>query len=138
MEVFTEEWAAACRERLNGRGIYAEAGATWEWPVVLVMTADASAGVPEKCAVYLDLHRGECRGTRLATAEDEARAPYVLSASPAGWREILLAGTDPVAALMRGQLKLVRGNLFQMSKQTAAAREMTAAAADVGGVFPST
>lgn len=135
MEVFTEEWARACCERLNTRAVYREAGAAWEWAVVLVMSADAAQGVTEDRAVLLDLYRGECRGTRLATADDLARAPYVLSASPAGWRDIL-AGGDAVAALMRGQLRLVRGNLFQMSRHTAAAREMVAAAAEAGGRFP--
>lgn len=136
MEVFTEAWARACCERLNARESYRTAGASWEWPVVLVLAADPAAGVAEDRAVRLDLHRGECRGTRVATAADLEEAPYVLRAGIEGWDAILRGGTDPVSALMQGRLRLQRGNLFNLARYTDAAREMVAAAAEVGGHFP--
>jgi hypothetical protein len=37
---------------------------------------------------------------------------------------------------MQGKLKLSRGNLFTLAKYAPAAREMVAAAGDVGGTFP--
>lgn len=134
-EVFTEAWAREACVRLNEREGYRTAGAGWKEPIVLVMAADG-AGIPEDRAVYLDLYDGACRGTRVATADDLARAPYVLRADAATWKRLLAAETDPVAALMKGQLKLVRGNLFVLAKYTAAAKEMVAAAAEAGGTFP--
>ncbi len=137
LEVFTQEWSRACCERLNQSEGYRAAGAEWEWPVVLVMTASPADGIAADRAFHLDLHRGACRGVRAATAEDLAEAPYVMSADPPTWRRILGGELEPVSALMGGRLKLVRGSLFVLARHTASARAIVAAAAEVGGVFPA-
>ncbi|HEX8361221.1 MAG TPA: hypothetical protein VF613_13995 [Longimicrobium sp.] len=136
-EVFTEEWSRACCQALNRRPAYAAVAADWRDAVVLVMGADASLGIAEERAVFLDLYEGACRGTRLATAEDRASAPFVLRAEAAGWRRLLDGATDPVSAVMRGELRLERGSLMTLAKYASAAREMVAAAADAGGTFPA-
>ncbi len=136
-EVFTEEWSRACCQALNRRPAYAAVAADWRDSVVLVMGADASLGIAEERAVFLDLYEGACRGTRLATAEDLATAPFVLRAEAAGWRRLLDGATDPVSAVMRGELRLERGGLMKLAKYASAAREMLAAAADAGGTFPA-
>jgi putative sterol carrier protein len=136
MEVFTEEWGRACCEEMNRRESYRAAAAEWEGAVVLVMERDPALGVEEDRAFLLDLHRGECRGTRPATADDLARAPYVMRAGPAAWRHILDGELDPIAAVMTGRLRLARGSLFSLARFTAAAREMVAAAAAVEADHP--
>jgi putative sterol carrier protein len=136
MEVFTEEWARACGDQINARERYRDVAATWEWPVVLVMTADETHGLSGDRAFVLDLFRGACRGTRPATAGDRGEAPYVMEAGPAAWREILAGRLDPVSALMQGKLRLARGSLFVLARYTEAAKEMVAAAAQVPGTFP--
>jgi putative sterol carrier protein len=135
-EVFTEEWSRACCQALNGRAAYAAVAADWRDAVVLVMGADASLGIAEERAVFLDLYEGACRGTRLATAQDRATAPFVLRAEAHTWRGLLTGGTEPVSAVLRGELRLERGSLMTMAKYASAAREMVAAAADAGGTFP--
>lgn len=137
MEVFTGEWSAACCERLNESEAYRAAAAGWEEPTVLVMKADEAAGVPEERAVFLDLYHGQCRGTRLATDEDRGRAVFVLTGAPAAWGEVLRGETDPIAALMRGKLRLEKGSLFALAKYAGAAKELVAVAASVGGRLPS-
>jgi putative sterol carrier protein len=136
LEVFTEEWSRRCCERLNQRPAYRQAAAGWTDAVVLSMAADPAHGIPGDRAVYLDLAHGECRGTRLATAQDLATAPIVLRADAAAWRSMLEGGLDPVALVVQGRLKLERGSLFVLARYAAAAREMLAAAADAGGAFP--
>jgi putative sterol carrier protein len=136
MEVFTDEWARACCQAVNAHEGYRAAGAEWEDAVVLVMEADASRGVAENRAFFLDLHRGVCRSTRAATAEDLDQAPYVLSAGPAAWEQILGGRLEPVSALMTGKLRLARGGLFALAKHAAAAKELVAAAGSVDAVFP--
>ncbi len=136
MEVFTEEWGRACCEEMNRRESYRAAAAEWEGAVVLVMERDPALGVEEDRAFLLDLHRGECRGTRPATEDDLARAPYVMRAGPAAWRHILDGELDPIAAVMTGRLRLARGSLFSLARFTAAAREMVAAAAAVEADHP--
>ena len=136
MEVFTEEWGRTCCEEMNRRESYRAAAAEWEGAVVLVMERDPALGVEEDRAFLLDLHRGECRGTRPATEDDLARAPYVMRAGPAAWRHILDGELDPIAAVMSGKLRLARGSLFSLARFTAAAREMVAAAAAVEADYP--
>ena len=135
-EVFTEEWSRACCQALNARPHYASVAANWRDAVVLVMGADPSLGIPAERAVYLDLYEGACRGTRVASPEDRATAPFVLRAEAATWRRLLSGETDAVSAVMGGQLRLERGNLMAMVQHAPAAREMLAAASEAGGVFP--
>lgn len=135
-DVFTAEWARACCQALNQRPNYASAAADWRDAVVLEMGADPSLGIDQERAVFLDLYEGACRGTRLATADDRASAPFVLRAEAASWRRILSGDTDPVSAVMRGELRLERGNLMALAMYASAAREMLAAASEAGGVFP--
>jgi putative sterol carrier protein len=136
VEVFTEAWARACCERLNAREGYREAAADWEGAAVLVMSADPAAGVPEERAIFLDLHHGACRGSRLASAQDVASAPYVFRASPGDWRNLLAGNMDVVAGVMKGALRLERGNLFTLARYSSAAKEMVLASGEAGGTFP--
>lgn len=136
MEVFTEEWCVACCERLNESKSYRTAAAGWEGAAVLLMSADPAHGIDEDRAVWLDMHHGECRGTRVATPKDLQTASYVFRADPAAWKRLLAGEIDPVSAVMQGQLKLARGNLFTLAKYAPAAREMVLAAGEVGGTFP--
>ena len=136
MEVFTEAWCVACCDRLNQRESYRLAAAGWEGAAVLLMSADPEQGIDEDRAVWLDIHHGQCRGTRVATAQDVETAPYVFRAGAAHWKRLLDGELDPVSAVMQGKLKLSRGNLFTLAKYAPAAREMIAAAGEVGGTFP--
>ncbi|MBW3571160.1 MAG: SCP2 sterol-binding domain-containing protein [Gemmatimonadetes bacterium] len=136
MEVFTEAWCAACCDRLNQRESYRLAAAGWEGAAVLLMSGDPEQGIDSDRAVWLDIHHGQCRGARVATAEDLETAPYLFRADPAEWKRLLHGEMDPVAAVMQGKLKLSRGNLFTLAKYAPAAREMVHAAGEVGGTFP--
>jgi putative sterol carrier protein len=136
MEVFTEEWCAACCDRLNQRESYRLAAAGWEGPAVLLMSADAEHGIGSDRAVWLDMHHGQCRGARVATKEDLETSAYVFRADPAHWKRLLDGEMDPVSAVMQGKLRLSRGNLFTLAKYAPAAREMVLAAGEIGGTFP--
>ena len=135
-EVFTEEWSRACCERLNARESYRSAAATWEGAIVLVMAADPAQGVDADRAVYIDAHQGACRGARMAAEGETETAPFVFRADVPTWKRLLAGETDPVAAVMAGKLRLVRGGLMTVAKHAGAAKEMIAAAAEVGGTFP--
>lgn len=137
MEVFTDDWARACCAALNGSDAYRASAAAWEGSIVLAMSADAARGVAEERAVFIDAHRGECRGAWTASAEEIATATYVLRADPATWKRLLDHEIDPVGAVMQGKLRLERGGLFALAKFAQAAKDMIAAAAGVGGAFPA-
>jgi putative sterol carrier protein len=91
----------------------------------------------EDRAVFIDAHRGRCHGARMASEEDVEAASYVFRADAATWKRLLAGETDPVAAVMQGKLKLVRGSLFALAKYARAATAMVAAAGEVGGSFPA-
>jgi putative sterol carrier protein len=137
MEVFTAAWCEACCARLNERESYRAAAAGWHGATVLSMAADPERGVATERSVWLDLEDGACRGARVAGASDVEGAAYVLRADPVTWERLLSGELEPVSAVMTGKLNLTRGNLFTLAKHAAAAREMVAAAGEVGGVFPT-
>ena len=136
MEVFTEEWAAACCEALNRSDAYRASAASWEGAIVLAMSADAAEGVEADRAVFIDAHRGECRGARMVADAESSGATFVFRADPATWKRLLGNEIDPVSAVMQGKLRLVRGNLFSLARYAQAAKDMISAAGEVGGKFP--
>jgi putative sterol carrier protein len=135
-EVFTHDWAVACREQINENEDYRQAAKNWEWPLVLTMAADIGLSVPER-SVYLDLYHGECREARAATAADLDAAPYAISADPQTWKQVLERDLEPIFGLMRGKLKLAKGSLISLLPYTAAAKEMVLSAACVETQFPA-
>jgi putative sterol carrier protein len=137
MEVFTEEWARACCDALNRSESYRASAATWEGEIILSMSADPAQGVDAERAIYIDTHRGECRRAHVAGPEELARAAFTFGADPATWRRLLAREMEPVAAVMQGKLRLLRGNLFALAKYAQAAKDMVAAAGSVGGTWPA-
>ncbi|HET7462117.1 MAG TPA: SCP2 sterol-binding domain-containing protein [Longimicrobium sp.] len=134
--MFTEEWAGACCQALKRSEAYRASAATWEGEIILQMAADPAQGVDADRAVYIDTHRGECRRAHVAGEDDFANAAFAFRADPATWKRLLAKEIEPVAAIMQGKLRLVRGNLFTLAKYAQAARDMVSAAGEVGGTFP--
>lgn len=122
----SDAWAAALCQRLGASDAYATAAATWEGSLCLVARADAAGPAG---AVWLDLHRGACRGAR-ASAPD-ADADVTIDAAHADWRRVLAGELDPVMGVMLGRLS-VRGDRAQVLRHARAARELAACAAAIG------
>ncbi len=133
---FSQEWAVAYGEKLRANEAYRKAAATWEWPMVLRVTKDPRYGLEEDQAVYLDLYRGECREARAATPEDLESAPYVVSADAYTWKQIVDGKLEPIGGIVRGKLKLTRGNLLKLATYVQAARELVNTATQVETAFP--
>ena len=134
-EMFTHDWAVACGEQINANEDYRKAALSWHWPLVLIMTAAPGLSLSER-SVYLDLFEGGCREARTATPADVENVPYVISADPKTWRRMLERDLEPIFALMRGKLKLVKGSLVSLLPYVAAAKEMVLSAACVETRFP--
>jgi putative sterol carrier protein len=128
VEAFSQEWAEAWADALNGSEAYRTVAATWEGAVALVM----NDGPPEtRRAVLLDLWHGECRQARAADAENLGGAVYVFEGARAAWRQILGAGSSPVLALMTGRIKLVKGQLGTLLPYASAAKQLLELAGSV-------
>lgn len=134
--LFTNDWATAWKDNLNGSAAYKSSAATWEWPLVVVIQADPAVGVPEPLKVFLDLYHGECKEARPANAGDIEKAPFVLEGSPTTWRDILAGKKEVVAAIMTGGLKLSKGNMFSLAGYTAAATELVNCARTIDTALP--
>jgi putative sterol carrier protein len=136
-EVFTSEWARVWGEQIRANTGYQAAGRSWRWPLVVTMRADPELGFPTDRSVYLDLYEGDCRQARLATGEDLAQTPYLMSADPRSWRQVIEGRIDLVPSLMRGKVKLVKGSLAALLPHLAAARELVKSAARIESSYPA-
>ncbi len=136
LELFTEAWAQQAASVLQASEGYKNAAKTWEGAMVMTMQADASLGIPEARSVYFDLWHGECREARAASSQDIASAPYVISADAFTWKQVLEGKLEPIAGLLRGKLKLVKGNMAVLARYVLAAKELVLGATQVQTIFP--
>ncbi len=135
-ELFTLEWAQAWREQIRANSAYQAAARTWKWPLVLIMRADPALGLPADRSIYLDLYQGECREARVATADDIEQAPFLLSADPHTWMQVLERRLEPLAGVMRGKLQLVKGSFASLLPHVIAAKELVESATRVDTSYP--
>jgi putative sterol carrier protein len=124
MAVFpSDEWLRIYRDRINGSAEYRQAASAWEGAIAFVFETEPDRGVPEDLWAILDLWHGTCRDARMVTAEEGARAPYVIRAPYTRWKEVLAGELDPVRGMMQGKLKL-RGDLPTIIRHVRAANEL--------------
>ena len=134
-EMFTPEWAVAWGREINASDAYRLAAQTWKWPVILTMKEDPAHGVPER-SIYLDLLKGECREARSAAPEDFEATPFVLTADSKAWKQVLQGELEPIPAIMRGRVRLLKGSLATLLPYVLAAKELVSAAGRVETRFP--
>jgi putative sterol carrier protein len=135
-EAFSHGWAQALCATLHADPGYRVAAARWEGAILLRVDADPDQGFAEDRAVFLDLHRGECRGARAARPADFDHASFVLSGGATAWREVLAGRLEPVAAATRGKLRLDRGSLIRLLPHAESARRLLAAARRIDTAWP--
>ena len=136
-EVFGRSWTAAWAEEIRASDAYRKAARRWKWPLLLVLRADPVRGLTSDRRVYLDLLAGSCREARPGSAEDAARADFVLSGDLATWTEILHGTLDPFAAIVRRRLTLEKGSMATLAMHSAAAKALVRTAARVDTAFPA-
>lgn len=134
-DFFTQGWAEAWGESIRNNEAYREAGRAWASPMILLSAADPELGISER-AVYADLFQGDCREARAATAEDLESCPYILAADIRTWKRVLDGELEPIPGLMRGKLKLRRGNLAALLPHVAGSKQLVLSATRVETLFP--
>ncbi len=137
-EIFTSEWAERWCQALNADATYARVARTWEGSLLLVMEADPDYGLETPRYVLADLWHGRCRQARVAGPEDVEAADYVLQAPATVWYRLLTGDVGPIPALVRGQLRLVKGNLMALLPYVRAAQRLVEVATQIGTTFPKT
>ncbi len=126
LEFPSVEWVSAYKDAINANTDYAKAGKDWTHGVVaMVVKAEPSLGIPEDLAMWLDVHEGRCRDCVLMPARDaEEKAPFVVSATYAQWKQVIKKEIDPTKALMQGKLKLAKGHMPTMVKYVNASKQL--------------
>ncbi|MFN3266320.1 MAG: SCP2 sterol-binding domain-containing protein [Deinococcales bacterium] len=135
-ELFSEAWASMAASVLAASTGYKKAAATWEGAMVFSLQADQSLGLPEAKSVFFDLWHGECRLAKAAQAADMENAQYIVSADALTWQQVLSGKLEPIAGLLRGKLKLSKGNMAVLARYVLAAKELVLCAASVPTKFP--
>jgi putative sterol carrier protein len=126
LEFPSEAWVVAYKDAINANPEYAKAGKDWTHGVVaMVVKSEPSLGLNEDLAMWLDVHEGKCRDCRLLSAEEAtAKAPFVVVASYAQWKQVIRKEIDPTKALMQGKLKLTKGHMPTMVKYVNASKQL--------------
>ena len=130
------EWATAYKDALNASPAYAEAGKNWTHGVVaMVVKADASLGIPEDLALWLDVHGGKCLSIKLIPAPEAQGAPFVIEGVYARWKSVIKKEIDPIKAMMQNKLKLTKGHMPTIVKYVNSSRELVNTTAHVPTKF---
>jgi putative sterol carrier protein len=130
------EWCSAYKDAINANPGYKVAGKDWtHGAVAMVVVADPSIGIREDMAMWLDLHHGECNACRLTSREEAEKAPFVIVATYARWKEVIRGQLDPTKGMMQNKLKLTKGNMPTMVKFVTASKELVASTTRVATRF---
>jgi putative sterol carrier protein len=132
---FTAEWAAAYCEALNADETFRKEGVRWNWPIAFILEANSGLGYPSDVAVELVLKGGRCTASRLVGGR-KTSVPYQLRGSYATWKALVRGELDPVTAVMKGDLELVRGTITALMMHARTARALVACAQKVETIFP--
>jgi len=119
------EWCVAYKDAINANANYKTAGREWtHGPVAMIVSADPAIGIPEDMSMWLDLDQGTCRDCRLVSRAEAEKAPFVLVATYARWKEVIRKLLDPTKGMMQNKLKLTKGHMPTMVKFVTASKEL--------------
>jgi putative sterol carrier protein len=119
------EWCVAYKDAINANAGYKAAGREWtHGAVAMIVSADPAIGIAEDMSMWLDLDQGTCRDCRLVSRQEAEKAPFVLVATYARWKEVIRKLLDPTKGMMQNKLKLTKGHMPTMVKFVTASKEL--------------
>ncbi len=119
------EWCAAYKDAINANPGYKAAAKDWtHGPVAMVVGAEPAIGIAEDTAMWLDLDQGTCRDCRLVSRAEADKAPFVIVATYARWKDVIHKRLDPTKGMMQNKLKLTKGHMPTMVKFVTASKEL--------------
>ena len=131
---FTQPWADRFRAAVNASAEFRRVGSEWRWPVALVLDSAPALGYATAHAMLVELEGGECRRAELVdpTSLD---APFVIGGPYEVWKEVVRGKLDPIAAIMRRQMRL-KGSIATLVQHLATAKALVGCASAVPTRFP--
>ncbi|MBI1967875.1 MAG: SCP2 sterol-binding domain-containing protein [Gemmatimonadetes bacterium] len=125
------DWVAAYGTAINASSAYQAASAEWtHGAVALVVNGRPEIGLSEPVGIWLELERGVCHEARLVTVAEAQRAPFVITADYARWKEIVKKELAPIAGILQRKLML-QGSLAIVVRFMHSAEELVNAATTV-------
>ncbi|MBX7117985.1 MAG: SCP2 sterol-binding domain-containing protein [Gemmatimonadaceae bacterium] len=131
---FSPAWAAAFRAAVEDDAAYRSSAAGWTWPMAFVLDAAPELGYPDAVAVELALDRGRCHGATIVAA-DAVRAPFVLRAPYATWKDVVTGRLDPITGVTTRRIA-VTGSMMTLMLHARAATALCRCAQAVPTHFP--
>ncbi|MFT3923523.1 MAG: SCP2 sterol-binding domain-containing protein [Myxococcales bacterium] len=130
-------WANAYKDAINQNALYKKSAANWDQgAIALVCQAAPEFGVPTAVGIVLDLIHGECRGVVYTEERSVIDAtPFVIEASYAQWKAVMRGETDPIRAMLQGQLKLSKGHLPTIIKDVEGSKQLVLSASKIDTEF---
>jgi putative sterol carrier protein len=117
----TPIWVQAYAEAVNENEAFVAAAQGWQSDFFFVI--NHPEGVEKSVKVYVDLIDGKCKVAELV----QDPAPYTPEFEVIGtfdnWKKVITREINPLQAIMSGRLA-IKGNIFKLMKQTAAAQEL--------------
>ena len=129
------EWAEEFCKRINQSEEYKRSARGWVWPILFTVE-----GLPDElkdkygdwAGIYVELKDGECLGIKFVTKKGSVDAPFVITGSYNDWMDVIKKGMNPVNALVRRKIRLVKGNFSTILRFPKAAIELVNIAKEVG------
>ncbi len=129
------EWAEEFCRKVNESEEYRRSAKGWVWPILFTvedLPEELKGKYGESVGIYVELKDGECLGVRLVYDKDSVDAPFVITGSYDDWMEVIKKGMNPVNALVRRKIRLVKGNFSTILRFPKAAIELVNIAKEVG------
>ena len=134
-EAFSDQWAAAYKDEINGSDAYRSAAKGWKWTVGLVVEAEPAKNWPETKGLYKDLFDGTAREIKVVSGDEAKACDFAITGTYTRWKEVSTGKLDATRGMLQGKLRL-KGNLPTIVRYTKAAQELTSCTMRVPVVWP--
>ena len=98
---------------------------------------DPSVGLEEDRWVYLDLRHGKCLvGESLLKGRSGVGAHCDQGGGTRTWKQLFDGRLEPLSTLMRGKLRLVKGNMAELTAYVIASQQLMKTAMQIDTEIP--
>ena len=129
------EWAEEFCRKINESEEYRRSAKGWVWPILFLVEGlpkNLKEKYGDRVGMYVELDNGICKGVKFVSKVDDVDAPFIISGSYENWMELIEKGLNPVNALVRRKIRLVKGNFATVLRFPKAAIELVNIAKEVG------
>ncbi len=131
----SQEWADIFCKYINESEEYRRSAQGWVWPILFTvedLPPDLKAKYGDRPAILVKLENGRCLEAKFLSEYTGNEAPFIISGKYDDWRELIEKGMNPVNALVRRKIRLVKGNFSTILRYPKAAIELVNIAKKVG------